>query len=84
MLLKIETLSVLLIIYLLAIPIVRIIRKKPMEHIRENIGLTILAGITLFNKEIPLILLDSLWIITITVFLSLIVEIFKHRHRSKS
>lgn len=53
-----------------------------MEHIRENIGLTIMAGITLSNKDIPQILFYSLWTITIIVFLWLIVEIIKHRNKS--
>lgn len=76
-------LGVLLFILVLSLPTIRLVKSRAMDRIRENIGVTLLAGVILFNLigDIPDILLYSLLVADIIVLLLLLVELFKHQSK---
>lgn len=77
--------GVILFVFVLSIPISRLIKSRAMDHIIENIGLTLIAGVNLINLngDIPDILLYSLLVAAIIVLLFLVIEIFRHRSKDQ-
>ena len=77
-------LGVLLFILVLSLPTIRLVKSRAMDRIRENIGVTLLAGVILFNLigDIPDILLYFLLVADAIVLLLLLVELLRHKSKN--